>query len=135
MAFSGRLSTWQAIAAYTAQHPVQVLFGVGYKTLAYSNVLGETTIADNTWLSTFIETGVAGVAVLIALNLAVLRATFRAARSSNEHAAFHGSWAFAFWVGEMVQMFSADLLTWWRLLPIVFFVIAMAVLGAEKVPA
>ncbi len=135
MALSGRLSTWQTIAAFTVEHPAQVVFGVGYKTLAYSDVLGEQVIADNTWLSTFIETGIAGVLALIALNAAVLRTTFRSARSPDQYAAFYGSWAFAFWVGEMVQMFAADLLTWWRILPVVFFVIALAVLRTDKAPA
>ncbi len=135
MALSGRLSTWQTIASFALQHPAQVLFGVGYKTLAYSDVLGETVIADNTWLSTFVETGIAGVVALIGLNVAVLRTTFLAARSRDKHTAFYGSWAFAFWVGEMAQMFAADLLTWWRILPMVFFVIALAALGTDKAAA
>jgi O-antigen ligase len=131
VAVSGRFSTWQAIAAFIMDHPVRVLFGVGYKSLAYSDVLGSTVIADNTWLSTLLETGIAGVVCLAVLSAAILRVTFRAARSTDERAAFYGAWAFAFWVGEMVQMFTADLLTWWRILPVVFFVIAMAALRTE----
>ncbi|HZU24845.1 MAG TPA: O-antigen ligase family protein [Bryobacteraceae bacterium] len=131
-AVSGRLSSWDTIAAFAVAHPLRVAVGVGYKTIAYSDVLGRELIADNTWLSVLVETGIAGVAALLALNAAILWTTFRAARSSNPRAAFYGTWAFAFWIGEMVQMCAADLLTWWRLLPVVFFVIAMATIATRQ---
>jgi O-antigen ligase len=127
-ALSGRVSTWQAIASFITGHPVRALFGVGYKTLPYSDVLGRPVIADNTYLSTLIETGIAGLAALCALHVAILRATYRVARSADTTAAFYGTWAFSFWVGEMVQMSAADLLTYWRLLPVFFFVIGIAIL-------
>jgi hypothetical protein len=31
-----------------------------------------------------------------------------------------------FWTGQAVQMFSGDLLTYWRVLPVYFFVLALA---------
>ena len=34
---------------------------------------------------------------------------------------------FCFWAGQAVQMFSADLLTYWRVLPVYLFVLALAV--------
>jgi O-antigen ligase len=89
-------------------------------------------IAYNTYLSTFIETGIAGLASLCALHVAILRATYRVARSADRTAAFYGTWAFAFWVGEMVQMSAADLLTYWRLLPVFFFVIGIAILKGRE---
>jgi hypothetical protein len=131
-ALSGRVSSWQTIASFTMQHPVRALLGVGYKTLPYSDVLGQPVIADNTYLSTFVETGIGGLAALCAVHIAILRATWRAARSANPAAAFYGLWAFSFWVGEMTQMGAADLLTYWRLLPVFFFVIGMAVLKARE---
>jgi hypothetical protein len=131
-ALSGRVSSWQTIASFTMEHPVRALLGVGYKTLPYSDVLGQPVIADNTYVSAFIETGIGGLAALCALHFAILRATFRAVRSANPAAAFYGLWAFSFWVGEMVQMGAADLLTYWRLLPVFFFAIAMAVLKARE---
>lgn len=131
-ALSGRVSSWQTIASFTVEHPVRALLGVGYKTLPYSDVLGRPVIADNTYLSAFVETGIAGLAALCALHIAILRATYHAARSANPTAAFYGLWAFSFWVGEMVQMGAADLLTYWRLLPVFFFVIGMAVLKARE---
>jgi hypothetical protein len=33
---------------------------------------------------------------------------------------------FCFWAGQSVQMLSADLLTYWRVLPVYFFVLALA---------
>jgi len=134
-ALSGRVSSWSIIGSFVRDHPVRALLGVGYKTLPYSDVLGRPVVADNTYLSAFVETGVAGLAALCALHFAILRATWRAAHSSESSAAFYGAWAFSFWVGEMVQMSAADLLTYWRLLPVFFFVIALAVLKSREAPA
>ena len=39
---------------------------------------------------------------------------------------FCGAWMLCFWAGQSVQMFSADLLTYWRILPVYFFVLALA---------
>jgi len=69
---------------------------------------------------------------LCALHVAILRTTYRAARSVDPVTAFYGVWAFSFWVGEVVQMGAADLLTYWRLLPVFFFIIAIAVLKARE---
>jgi hypothetical protein len=51
----------------------------------------------------------------------------RAAKSEDRQKAFFGEWFFCFWVGQMFQMLSGDLLTYWRVLPIYFWVLAMAV--------
>ena len=83
-------------------------------------------VADNMYLSLLVETGVAGLAALVWLNLAILRASARAARSSNPQRAFYGTWMLCFWAGETVQMASGDLLTYWRVLPVYFFVLALA---------
>jgi len=131
-ALSGRVSSWGVIGSFAVEHPVRALLGVGYKTLPYSDVLGRPVIADNTYLSVFIETGAAGLTALCALHVAILRATYRAARCADPGAAFYGAWAFSFWVGEMVQMSAADLLTYWRLLPVFFFVIALAVVKERE---
>ncbi|HTS84626.1 MAG TPA: hypothetical protein VMG61_05940, partial [Usitatibacter sp.] len=40
---------------------------------------------------------------------------------------FFGTWILCFWCGQMVQMFSGDLLTYWRVLPVYFWVLALAV--------
>jgi len=132
IALSGRVLSWQVIGQFIVEHPVRTLFGVGYKTLPGSDVLGRPVIADNTYLSTLMETGIAGLIALCALHLAILRETYRAARASDPDAAFYGTWSFAFWMGEMVQMSAADLLTYWRLLPVFFFVIGLAVVRSRR---
>ena len=70
-----------------------------------------------------IETGIAGLAALIWLNASILRATARSAQRGS----FFGAWMLCFWSGETVQMLSGDLLTYWRVLPVYFFVLALAI--------
>ena len=50
----------------------------------------------------------------------------RASRSADPRRAFCGTWMLCFWAGEVVQMASGDLLTYWRVLPVYFFVLALA---------
>jgi hypothetical protein len=118
---SGRVASWQTLAGWIAAHPWQAMFGIGYKTLPYTNYLGSPVVADNMYLSLLVETGVAGVAALIWLNVAILRA---AARSSQR--SFFGMWMLCFWAGQTVQMASGDLLTYWRVLPVYFWILALA---------
>jgi hypothetical protein len=120
---SGRLDSWRTVAGFAAEHPWQVLLGIGYKTLPVSTYLGRPVIADNMYLSAFVETGLAGFAALVAFNIAVLAACWRSARRGS----FYGKWMLCFWAGETVQMLSADILTYWRLLPLYFWVLAQAV--------
>ena len=120
---SGRVEAWRTVAGFIGDHPWQVLFGIGYKTLPNSEYLGRPIIADNMYLSMFVETGVAGLAALIAFNAAVLTVCWRAARAGS----YYGRWMLCFWVGESIQMLSADILTYWRVLPLYFWVLAQAV--------
>jgi O-antigen ligase len=120
---SGRLETWQTLGAFAADHPWQTALGIGYKTLPNTTYLGKPLIADNMYLSALIETGVLGLAALLFLNVAMLRTSWRALRADS----FFGKWMFCFWVGETVQMFSADILTFWRVLPIYLWVLAQVV--------
>lgn len=129
---SGRLQTWAHLADYALGHPVEVLFGVGYKTLAHSGVTGNAAIADNTYLSMLIETGVAGLFALLSLNAAILVACYRARKSADARRAFLATWFFCFWCGQLVQMLSADLLTYWRLLPVYFCVLAVATVSGRE---
>jgi O-antigen ligase len=120
---SGRVDAWRTVAGFIGDRPWQVLFSIGYKTLPNSEYLGRPIVADNMYLSTFVETGAAGLAALLAFNAAVLTVCWRAARAGT----FYGKWMFCFWVGETVQMLSADILTYWRVLPLYFWVLAQAV--------
>jgi O-antigen ligase len=124
---SGRLENWQRLADFLIAHPWHALIGVGFKTLAYSDFIGIATIADNTYLSMLAETGIAGFAALIALNVVVLVTAYRAARNTDPLRSFCGTCMFCFWCGQIVQMLSADLLTYWRVLPIYFCVLALGV--------
>jgi hypothetical protein len=124
---SGRVESWRTLLAWILANPWRLLFGIGYKTLPYTTYLGEPVVADNMYLSLLIETGAAGLAALIWLNATILRASARAARAASPRRSFFGAWMLCFWSGETVQMLSGDLLTYWRVLPVYFFVLALAV--------
>ncbi|MEP6962541.1 MAG: O-antigen ligase family protein [Acidobacteriota bacterium] len=126
--FSGRLASWTTVAGFIGEHPWQTIFGIGYKTLPYTEYLGRPVIADNMYLSLLVETGVLGFIALIALNVAILGASWKALRRGS----FHGKWLFCFWIGESLQMLSGDILTYWRVLPIYFWVLAQAVHAGER---
>ncbi len=123
---SGRLANWKVLTDFLVNHPWHLLFGIGYKTIPYTNYIGKHVVADNTWLSLLVETGVLGVMVFAALNVAILRTSYRAARSRRPEASFFGAWMFCFWCGEMLQMLTADVITYWRVLPVYFWVLAVA---------
>lgn len=119
---SGRLESWGTIAGFIAEHPWQTLAGIGYKTLPYTQYLGGPVIADNMYLSLLVGTGVLGMAALVGLNGAVLITSWRAMRRGS----FYGKWLFCFWLGEVVQMLTGDILTYWRVLPVYFWILAQA---------
>ncbi len=119
---SGRLESWRTIAGFIEEHPWQTVAGIGYKTLPYSRHFGKPVIADNMYLSSLVETGVFGLCSLLAMNAAILTVCLRASKSGS----FFGKWMFCFWVGEMFQMFAGDILTFWRILPVYFWVLAQA---------
>ena len=124
---SGRVASWRAVLAFLAEHPWHAVFGLGYKTLPYSDYLGRTVITDNMYLSLLAETGVVGLGAMLWLSVQILRSGRRAAHSPDPRVSFFGSWILAFWAGQMVQMLSGDLLTYWRVLPLYFWVLAVAV--------
>ncbi|HXK04326.1 MAG TPA: O-antigen ligase family protein [Verrucomicrobiae bacterium] len=117
---SGRVASWRTLVDWAAANPWQALSGIGYKTLPYTDYLGAPVVADNMYLSLLVETGVAGLAALLWLNVAIVRTALRARDS------LLGTWMLCFWSGQMVQMLSGDLLTYWRVLPVYFFVLALA---------
>ena len=123
---SGRLGHWQVLYDFLAHSPWYLAFGVGYKTLPYSTFVGSTVIADNTYLGLLVETGMVGLAAFIGLNVVILRTAWIARRSRRPQAQFFGEWMFCFWCGEMVQMLSGDLITYWRVLPVYFWVLGTA---------
>jgi O-antigen ligase len=124
---SGRVASWRTVLAWIADHPWQTMLGIGYKTLPYTDHLGAPVVADNMYLSLLVETGIVGLAALVWLNVAILRASAKASGSADPQRAFCGTWMLCFWAGEVVQMASGDLLTYWRVLPVYFYVLALAV--------
>ena len=126
-ALSGRLESWSTVLQFVAAHPLQTFFGIGYKTLPYTQHLGRPIIADNMYLSLLVETGALGLLALLALNVAILVAAWRAMRAGS----LHGKWLFCFWIGESLQMLSGDILTYWRVLPLYFWVLAQSVRAVE----
>ena len=124
---SGRVASL-ADAGRTGSPPIpgRPLFGIGYKTLPYTDYLGAPVVADNMYLSLLVETGVVGLAALVWLNIAILRAAARAPQRRPLRS-FCGTWILCFWAGQMVQMASGDLLTYWRVLPVYFWILALAV--------
>jgi O-antigen ligase len=128
---SGRLNNWYVLADFLSREPWHAVFGIGYKTLAYSSYTGRPVIADNTYLSMLVETGLVGLGSFVILNAMILRYARRAAKSRLSSAAFFGEWIFCFWIGQLVQMFSGDLFTYWRVLPVYFWVLGTAVRQAD----
>ena len=130
---SGRVRTWEVLLGFLESHPLYALLGIGYKTLPYSDFIGATAIADNSYLSALIETGIGGLLALLFMNVAILRSSFLASKSVSPVQSLLGTWMFCFWCGEVVQMFSGDLLTYWRVLPAYFCVLALAENHADPV--
>jgi hypothetical protein len=124
---SGRLATWSAAGGFIIENPRYALMGVGYKTLPYSDVAGQPLIVDNMYLTLLAETGVIGLTVFLILNILILRSAHKAAFHPDRLASFFGTWMFCFWSGELLQMLSGDLLTYWRVLPLYFWALASAV--------
>jgi len=114
------VASWRTLVDWVAANPWQALTGIGYKTLPYTDYLGAPVVADNMYLSLLVETGLAGLAALVWLNVAVLRAALRVKES------LFSTWILCFWAGQVAQMASGDLLTYWRVLPVYFFVLALA---------
>ena len=123
---SGRLGHWQTLYDFLAREPWHAVFGIGYKTLPHSNFIGSKVIADNTYIGLLIETGMIGMAAFIGLNIVILRTGWIARGSPRPEARFFGEWIFCFWCGELVQMLSGDLITYWRVLPVYFWVLGTA---------
>jgi len=133
-ALSGRVGHWQVLLDFLAREPWHALLGVGYKTLPYSNFVGSTVVADNTYLELLVETGVVGIGAFLALNALILRTGWRALRSAQPATSFLGEWIFAFWCGQTVQMLSGDLITYWRVLPVYFWVLGAAARQTREAP-
>jgi O-antigen ligase len=124
---SGRITSWTTLLEFLADNPVRLLTGIGYATLPHTELLGRTVLGDNMYLTVLVETGVLGFLAMMGLLLAILAAALRVSRSGDETASFVGTWIFCFWMGQLAQMLSVDVLTFWRVLPIYMALLGMAV--------
>jgi len=132
---SRRLETWSTLFGFIAENPLRLLWGVGYKTLPYTDYFGGPVVADNMYLSLLIETGLPGLAALLLTCSAGLWQSLREARNGRTRTRrLCGRCLFCFWAGLMVQMLSGDLLTYWRVLPAFFALLAIGARNEDPVP-
>lgn len=130
LATSGRWESWGRLVSFFADHPCYLVFGIGYKTLPHTHLFGRTLIADNGFLSLTFEAGIIGLTAFLWLNQAVFSSTYKASQRGHSLRAVCAAFMFAFWCGEMVQMLTGDLFTYWRNM-IVFFAALALVQGTE----
>lgn len=133
---STRLDSWRFLLGFLADHPLHLLFGIGYKSLPYTGYFAHTVVADNMYLSVLVEAGIPGLAALLFFCGVVLAYSWRLARHEDAVVAALGSFLFAFWCGEMLQMLSVDALTYWRVTPVYFALLGLAIRRSRQaVPA
>ena len=121
-----RMEGWRFLLDAVAERPWHGIFGIGYKTLPYSGFLGRPVVADNMYLSLLVEVGWTGLLAMLLFSAAALHRTYCLATRESGLRRFLGVWMFCFWCGQMVQMMSGDILTYWRLLPLYFSALALA---------
>lgn len=132
---SQRLGSWTLLVDYLREDPWRALFGIGYKTLPYTSYLGRPVVADNMYLSLLVETGWLGIVSLFLLIAAVLVQSYREARfATSPFRRLCGACMLCFWCGETVQMASGDILTYWRILPAFFAVLAIGARDEDPLP-
>lgn len=124
---SNRLETWASLAAFIAGHPLHLLLGIGYKTLPHTSYLGNAVIADNMYLTLAVEAGIPAVLALLVFSAALLKLGWRLSRVPDPVASSLGVFLLAAWSGEMVQMLSVDVLTYWRVTPVLLAFLGLAV--------
>ncbi|MFN8006565.1 MAG: O-antigen ligase family protein [Terriglobia bacterium] len=131
LATSGRWDSWSAILQYLTLHPWILGLGIGYKTLPYTTLFGRKIIADNGYLSLLIEGGLIGLGLFLLLNAALLKSFYKARQTGGPLRKFAGTFMLSFWCGEIVQLSTGDIFTFWRNL-VVFFALAAAIQNIEK---
>ena len=128
---SGRWSNWSLLLNFLAEHPEKLLLGIGYGTLPHTDVFGRPVVGDNMYLSMLVETGILGVTVMGIFLAALIGTAYRISRSNDTTASLVGTWLFCFWIGQLAQMLSVDVLTFWRVLPLYLGLLGMAAYRAD----
>jgi hypothetical protein len=136
---SGRTSSWPLLLErFRALEPRYLVFGIGYKTLPFSPLAARpglpALVGDNQFLTTLIEQGAAGLAVLLVLIVAIARLLWKLVR----HARDEMTRAHA----ELVGIYCAALLPMWivwdylnlfRLVPILAGLIGILLVSRSDV--
>jgi O-antigen ligase len=117
-ATSGRWETWARLFAFFGDQPWLLFFGIGYKSLASTVLFGSNLIADNGFLSALFETGIIGLIAFLNLNWVIFKSLYKTSQHQNSTVRRYAAFLLAFWCGEMAQMVTGDLFTYWRNLTI-----------------
>jgi hypothetical protein len=67
-----------------------------------------------------------GLLALLLFCVALLSRTRAMARDPDDGVAGLGRFLFCFWLGEMAQMLSGDILTFWRVTPVYLAILGLA---------
>jgi O-antigen ligase len=126
-ATSGRWQTWKTMFVFFGEYPWLLLFGIGYKSVSGTSLFGSSLIVDNGYLSLLFETGILGLTSLLWFSGVLFQRLFRAIQSLSMLRRHYAAFLLAFWCGQMVQMLTGDILTYWRNL-VVYFTLAAGVL-------
>ncbi len=124
-ATSGRWETWKTLFGFFGDRPGLLLFGIGYKSVASTHLFATNLIVDNGYLSLLFETGILGLATWFLLLLTLLHQLFEVRSHGSQIQNLYASFLFAFWCGQMVQMMTGDILTYWRNLVVYFSMAAV----------
>ncbi len=119
-ASSGRWQTWKTMFVFFGDYPWLLLFGIGYKSVSASNLFGSSLIVDNAYLSLLFETGILGLTSLLWFFGVLFHGLFRASQTLSIVRRHYAAFLLAFWCGQMVQMLTGDILTYWRNLVLYF---------------
>lgn len=118
-AMSGRLHVWQVGWHVFLSHPI---FGIGYKCLPELFIMG-----DNNYLTMLAEGGIIGATIWIVWLAVIASGTYRLARKH-----WLGEYLFAVWLALLVNMATADIMTYWRTLPLFFALLGVGLATAHS---
>ena len=122
-ALSGRLSIWSGYLPLLRQSP---LVGIGYKSL----ILAHSSPPDNSYLGALVETGVLGAGLFYLFIFFILLQLFKYSRISG------GPWwklaAFSMWLGSAIAGLTADVFTYWGVMPVLLALVGGVLYPGEK---
>ncbi|MCI0423393.1 MAG: O-antigen ligase family protein, partial [Acidobacteria bacterium] len=113
-ATSGRWENWATLLRFFADRPWLLLFGIGYKTIPHTGLFGQAVVADNGYMSLLFETGILGLTAFLWLSAAILNALQKCRKTPVQVCQLYGAFLLAFWYGELAQMLTGDIFTYWR---------------------